>query len=257
MAKDHIADHGEYELLGAYFSPVSSGYKKGGLAPHHHRVRMCQLAVQDSDFMMVDDWEARQPEAQRTAVVLEHFEECLNGTKDGGIVVNGKRKRINIMFIAGGDLIQSFADFQIKNGEKIPLWSPQDLDIILGKFGCLVIERTGADVHDYLLSNQKLFDHRKKVHVIKQLIHNDISSTKIRLFIKRNMSIKYLLPDAVVEYIKRKRLYIIDEPRTAAQELEMGELLDYDDYVPSKEVKEEDENEEGGKVVVEETEEEP
>lgn len=46
------------------------------------------------------------------------------------------------------------------------------------------------------------------VIVIKQLIHNDISSTKIRLFVKRGMSIKYLLPDPVINYIHQHKLYV-------------------------------------------------
>jgi nicotinamide mononucleotide adenylyltransferase len=54
---------------------------------------------------------------------------------------------------------------------------------ILGDFGCLIIERTGANVHDFLLTCDSLFIHRKNVHVVKQYIHNDISSTKIRLVI--------------------------------------------------------------------------
>ncbi|GAA5799958.1 hypothetical protein HPULCUR_005379 [Helicostylum pulchrum] len=46
------------------------------------------------------------------------------------------------------------------------------------------------------------------VLIIKQLIHNDISSTKIRLFVKRGMSIKYLLPNPVIDYISDHRLYL-------------------------------------------------
>ncbi|KAJ3075427.1 hypothetical protein HDU98_008165 [Podochytrium sp. JEL0797] len=215
MAKDHIEEHEEFELLGAYFSPVSSGYKKAGLAYYKHRVRMCQLAVMDSDFMDVDPWEAGQEQTQRTAVVLNHFDDWLNGDLAGenwGVECDGRRRRIRIKLVAGGDLIQSFASYEVRGGEKIPVWLPSDLDIILGKFGCFVIERTGADVHDFLLSHQTLYDHRRRVYVVKQFIYNDISSTKVRLFIKRGMSIKYLLPAPVIEYILRKRLYMVDEP---------------------------------------------
>ncbi|KAJ3406588.1 nicotinate-nucleotide adenylyltransferase [Chytriomyces confervae] len=216
MAKDYIEEHQQFELLGAYFSPVSSGYKKGGLAYYKHRVRMCELAAEKSGWIMVDPWEAMQEETQRTAVVLEHFEDWLNGKHAGeqaGVLCsNGERRKIRIMLVAGGDLIQSFASYEVRNGEKIPVWLPSDLDIILGRFGCLIIERTGADVHDFLLSHQSLYDNRKQVYVVKQFIHNDISSTKIRLFIKRGMSIKYLLPDQVIDYIERKGLYLMDEP---------------------------------------------
>lgn len=43
--------------------------------------------------------------------------------------------------------------------------------------------------------------------IAKQYIHNDISSTKIRLFIKRGMSIKYLLPDEVIDYIEMHQIF--------------------------------------------------
>jgi len=43
--------------------------------------------------------------------------------------------------------------------------------------------------------------------VVKQLIYNDISSTKVRLFVKRGMSIKYLLPNSVIQYIYDHKLY--------------------------------------------------
>ncbi|KAJ3355356.1 hypothetical protein HDU83_003651 [Entophlyctis luteolus] len=231
MARDHIIESETFELIGAYFSPVSSGYQKAGLAYYKHRVRMCQLAVTEyaeihvcvasylransSDFIDVDPWEARQAETQRTAIVLQHFDEWINGDKAAGawgVECDGVRRRVKIKLIAGGDLIESFAKYEVWNGEKIPLWLASDLDIILGRFGCFIIERTGADVHEFLLSHQSLYLHRRNVHVVKQFIYNDISSAKVRLFVKRNMSIKYLLPDLVVAYIKRKNLYTVDEP---------------------------------------------
>ena len=90
MARDYIKDSDEFELMGAYMSPVSAGYKKNGLAPFKHRVRMCEKAVADSDFIMVDSWEAQQITAQPTAVVMRHFDEELNGGDVGGVLCGGE-----------------------------------------------------------------------------------------------------------------------------------------------------------------------
>lgn len=201
MAKDAIVEKGKYEIIGGYYSPVSDKYQKPGLAPAVHRVRMCELAVdQTSNWLMVDPWEASQAEYQRTAVVLEHFDQELNQGPIGGIRLrNGSRAKVKIVLLAGGDLIESFGSPGV--------WAPQDLHVILGRFGCLIIERTGSDVWAFLLSHDILYHHRKNVIVVKQLIYNDISSTKVRLFVRRGMSIKYLLPNSVIQYIEDNRLY--------------------------------------------------
>ena len=46
--------------------------------------------------------------------------------------------------------------------------------------------------------------------MIKQIIQNDVSSTKIRLFLRRELSIRYLVPSAIVEYIEENDLYKSD-----------------------------------------------
>jgi len=51
--------------------------------------------------------------------------------------------------------------------------------------------------------------------VIPQLIQNDVSSTKIRLFRKRGKSIRYYIPDKVVDYIYEHGLYSDDEKKVA------------------------------------------
>lgn len=104
------------------------------------------------------------------------------------------------MLLAGGDLMASFGHPGV--------WTSEDLHHIVGGYGCVIIERTGTDVYGFLLSHDVLYEHRKNVVIIKQLIHNDISSTKVRLFVKRGMSIKYLLPNPVIDYIAKHRLYL-------------------------------------------------
>ncbi|KAF8678220.1 Cytidylyltransferase-like [Rhizoctonia solani] len=215
MAKDAIVEKAKYEIIGGYYSPVSDQYNKPGLAPAVHRVRMCELAVdQTSNWLMVDPWEASQPEYQRTAVVLEHFDHELNQGPNGGVQMrDGSRRKVKIVLLAGGDLIESFGAPGV--------WAPQDLHVILGRFGCLIIERTGSDVWAFLLSHDILYHHRKNVIVVKQLIYNDISSTKVRLFVRRGMSIKYLLPNSVIQYIEDNRLYRGDEIDFAMSEVQL------------------------------------
>ncbi|KAK6197879.1 NAD(+) salvage pathway [Scheffersomyces amazonensis] len=206
MALDAISEQTKFEVVAGYYSPVSSNYKKQGLAPARHRVRMCELACErTSSWLMVDAWESLQPKYTRTALVLDHFNEEIN-IKRGGIVnkLTGEKRACKIMLLAGGDLIESMGEPDV--------WEDQDLHHILGRYGCLIVERTGSDVRSFLLSHDIMYEHRRNVLVIKQLIYNDISSTKIRLFIRRGMSVQYLLPNSVIRYIQQHKLYYDSEP---------------------------------------------
>ncbi|KAK6453902.1 NAD(+) salvage pathway [Scheffersomyces xylosifermentans] len=205
MALDAISEQTRFEVIGGYYSPVSSNYKKQGLAPAHHRVRMCELACErTSSWLMVDAWESLQPKYTRTALVLDHFNEEINIKRGGIQTKSGEKRGVKIMLLAGGDLIESMGEPDV--------WADQDLHHILGKYGCLIVERTGSDVRSFLLSHDIMYEHRRNVLVIKQLIYNDISSTKIRLFIRRGMSVQYLLPNSVIRYIQQYKLYYDSEP---------------------------------------------
>jgi nicotinamide mononucleotide adenylyltransferase len=61
----------------------------------------------------------------------------------------------------------------------------------------------------------QLSQYKESIRVIPQLIQNDVSSTKIRLFRKRGKSIRYYIPDKVVDYIYEHGLYSDDEKKTA------------------------------------------
>ncbi|KAG0687522.1 Nicotinamide/nicotinic acid mononucleotide adenylyltransferase 1 [Pichia californica] len=202
MALDAIREQTRFEVIGAYFSPVSDNYRKPGLASAHHRVRMCELACErTSSWLMVDAWESLQPKYTRTALVLDHFNEEINIKRNGILSKNGNsRLGVKIMLLAGGDLIESMGEPNV--------WAEQDLQHILGNYGCLIVERTGSDVRSFLLSHDIMYEHRKNILVIKQLIYNDISSTKVRLFLRRNMSVQYLLPNSVIRYIQEHGLYV-------------------------------------------------
>lgn len=248
MAKDQVIESGKYELLAGYYSPVSDHYRKAGLAQARHRVRMCELAVEKtSTWLMVDAWESLQDEYQRTAVVLDHFENEINGPlappaapppssahaangssehteprqpERGVLMSDGRRRRVKIMLLAGGDLIQSMGEPGV--------WADADLHHILGRYGCMIVERTGADVWSFLLSHDLLWRYRRNLRVVKQTIYNDISSSKVRLFVRRGQSIKYLLPNSVIKYIETHQLYRLD---AAAQHSQQPKGEDGEPYV--------------------------
>lgn len=98
---------------------------------------------------------------------------------------------------------------------------PTQLERILGRYGAIIVERTGTDTEQALAN---LAPWQDNIFLVPQTITNDVSSTKVRLFLKRGMSVRYLLPAPVVEYIESRRLYSDDAgahaqtPETAAPE---------------------------------------
>ena len=78
-------------------------------------------------------------------------------------------------------------------------------------------QRTGTDIDEALSTLQP---YKSNIFVIQQLVQNDISSTKIRLFRRRDMSIRYLVPEPVVNYIEENMLY--DEDGAASTGSDKG-----------------------------------
>jgi len=100
---------------------------------------MCNLAAeQTSSWLMVDSWEAFQPEYQRTAVVLDHFDHEINGvfggvtTQEGTLlsstdqnninITTGELRKVRVMLLAGSDLIATMSEPGV--------WSPEDVCIL-------------------------------------------------------------------------------------------------------------------------------
>ncbi|CAO2647492.1 Nn.00g084140.m01.CDS01 [Neocucurbitaria sp. VM-36] len=204
-AADFCEFETDYEVVGGFFSPVGDAYKKAGLASAQHRINMTRIAVEDSStWIGVDPWEPLHKEYLPTVKVLDHFDHELNTVMGGIETGNGEKRRIHVALLAGADLIQTMST--------PGLWASEDLNRILGHYGAFILERSGTDIDDALVSLQQW---RENIRVIPQLIQNDVSSTKIRLFRKRGKSIRYYIPDKVVDYIYEHGLYSDDEKKQA------------------------------------------
>jgi len=190
MTRDYFNENG-YEVIGGYFSPVGDGYSKKGLRKGSHRNNMVQLASKESDWIMTDTWESEHSEWIPTIKVLDHFHEEINKNRLG--------KKVKVVLICGSDLLDSFSTPGV--------WADQDVIDICTNYGVGVVAREGADPAVTIWSNDLLYSLRKHIHIVHQWIPNDISSTKVRLALARGLSVKYLLPDPVVEYITETGLY--------------------------------------------------
>lgn len=157
---------------------------------------MCELAVETSSWLMVDPWEALQTNYMPTAKVLDHVDYEINTVLGGVEGADGVRKPVRIALLAGADLIQTMSSPGV--------WSQEDLDHILGRYGTFIVERSGTDIDSAL---EALSRYKDNVFVIEQLVKNDVSSTKIRMFLRREMSVQYLMPASVIEYIEENGLY--------------------------------------------------
>lgn len=195
LASDYVRDNTDFEVIGGYLSPVSDAYKKDGLEKADARVTMCQLATADSDWVMVDNYEALSAEYIRTAQVLDHFNEALEAL--GGVATDdGETKQVRVALLAGADLIATFGTPGV--------WDAKDLEHILGRYGCFILERTGTNIDESL---ERLDKWISNIWFINQPVTNDVSSTKIRLFLKKDLSIRYLIPGKVIEYIYANGLF--------------------------------------------------
>lgn len=166
---------------------------------------MCQLAVESDERVSVDPWEGYSREYVRTALVLDHFDQEINVVRGGISTKDGQRKKCAIALIAGADLIGTMST--------PGLWSDEDLGYILSH-PCFIIERSGTDMQEALKKLQKW---RDNIYIIPQLIKNDISSTKIRAFLRQDLSVRWLIPNEVIKYIDDHGLYDEDGIRPSSR----------------------------------------
>jgi len=199
MANDYfdlMEQSRKYKVIGGILSPVSNGYGKASLITAEDRLEMCQLGSEGHPFITVEPWETLKSDWTPTLQVLKHFDEEIRKEID---------PNVKVMLLCGSDLIEGFREPKI--------WNPTQLKELMETFGIVVIERTTGQytksVDQEIFESDPLFQFRKNIFIIPQMVPTDISSSKLGLLIKRGHSIKYLTPDAVIEYIHMNNLYTL------------------------------------------------
>ncbi|KAF7222807.1 nicotinamide/nicotinic acid mononucleotide adenylyltransferase 3 [Nothobranchius furzeri] len=213
LARDHMHYTGQFEVVGGIVSPVSDGYGKQGLVQAKHRIFMAKLALQSSNWVTVDEWESQQPDWTETVVtmryhysrILKEYEQRTGAHRGGHGNINISAPPPQLKLVCGADFLSTF---------KIPgLWLDDHVEELVSRFGLVCISRGSLQPERAVHESDTLHRHRQNVFLVREWVRNESSATEIRRALRRGQSVKYLIPDSVMEYIQQHNLYTQDSER--------------------------------------------
>lgn len=156
------------------------------LAPAEHRLAMLQLAVQDDPLFEVSDIELRRSGPSYTVHTVEEFRRQLGADVD-------------LFWLIGAD---SLAD--------LPNWYQADRLVDLCRI--VTAARPGCDHIDTSVLASR-FTPEQSDRLLAGILDTpriDISASEIRRRVSQGRSIRFLVPDAVAQYITEHRLYLTE-----------------------------------------------
>lgn len=146
-----------------------------------HRLAMTTLATQSNRFFRVSDIELKRKGLSYTLDTMNELHATFGATTD-------------LFFIIGAD---SLADLSKWHAARE----------LVTKSHFIATTRPGVDVN--FSAVEKFFGAPATEHIhLTTTLGLEISSTDIRDKVRRRRSIKYLVPDAVEDYIRREGLYL-------------------------------------------------
>ena len=147
----------------------------------HHRLAMTILATRTNKFFRVSDMELRRTGFSYTLDTMDELHKQFDNSTE-------------LFFIIGAD---SLAD--------LSKW--HEAKKLVARSHFIATTRPGTDVD--FSSTEKFFGAKASEHIHRVTTPAiEISSTEIRQRVKLGRSIKYLVPEAVEEYILREGLYL-------------------------------------------------
>lgn len=193
-------------MVGGIVSPVGDGYGKQGLVASKHRLAMARLALQSSDWVSVDDWESQQADWTETVVTMRyhygHIAAQYHHSKDPPTNEQPASDVPQLKLLCGADFMDTF---------KVPgLWMDDHVEEVVGRFGLVCVSRGSLQPDRAVHESDLLSRHRQSIFLVREWVHNEISATEIRRALRRGHSVKYLLPDSVIDYIREHNLYTQD-----------------------------------------------
>jgi len=166
----HVANHTDVQQVWFVVSPQNPLKQSSTLLNEYHRLHLVSIAIEENPQLKVSDIEFRLPKPSYTADTLTHLKE--------------KYPQHDFCIIMGSDSYQN-----------IDKW--KNADVLKRDYQFYIYTRPGHPI--------TLPSHVKAEVVEAPLL--EISATGIRKSIRANKSIRYLVPDKVLEEIERNHYY--------------------------------------------------
>ncbi|XP_039200613.1 nicotinamide/nicotinic acid mononucleotide adenylyltransferase 3 isoform X1 [Crotalus tigris] len=216
LARDHLHQTGKYNVIEGIISPVSDNYGKEGLVAAKHRIAMVRLAVETSDWIRVDPWESEQNQWTETLMVLRrHFKELLKLHNSRKLCRENTWSKEEATDSSVGSSVTVVPELKLLCGADVlktfhtpNLWKKEHIIEIVERFGLVCVSRAGHDPSQYITNLEFLNNCQHNIHLVKEWVLNEISATSIRCALRKGQSVKYLIPDSVISYIKQHNIYI-------------------------------------------------
>ncbi len=168
---NHLAEYTDLNQIWMVVSPHNPLKNKASLAKDNDRYHLVQLAIGDHTKIRASNVEFSLPTPSYTIDTLTYLEE--------------KFPEKSFSLIMGGDSLTGIEKW--KNYEKL-----------LSDYDIYVYKRSEADTI--------MYEHMNNIKIVDAPLL-DISATFIRNAIKNKKSVRYLVPDAVYEYLESSTLY--------------------------------------------------
>ncbi|MGE5627697.1 MAG: nicotinate (nicotinamide) nucleotide adenylyltransferase [Solirubrobacterales bacterium] len=162
------------------FLPVGDRYIKKGLIQCIHRIKMLELACRDNPRFGVSD--------------LECNSDKLLSTIDSLRILKDMYKEYEIYFLMGTD-----------NLRDLPNWA--EFEALIKSFKFVIFERGEKQSIEIIENNDMLNKYKENFVILKNQVISSSSSTIVRECINKNKSFKWMVPEAVYNYIIENNLY--------------------------------------------------
>ena len=169
------------EVERVIFVPINKVSKKKGLLDNEHRYNMLKLVIDKNEKFEVSDIDFKDEKSSFTIESLEEMQKQFPNKQ--------------IWFIVGTDNLKI-------------LYTWKRAEDLVSKYKILVMERESDSMQEIVEENPLYVQYKQNFIAIDQGIRSNYNSTYVRNQIKKGKSVRYLLPNEVLEYIERNKLYI-------------------------------------------------